>query len=142
MQDSVSASLRLIIREHIERNGFIDATCGPVSQQPRRGRPVGSGSGQQRIDDADTDETDGSDDAAEADLDFGELPEPTKQAIDEPVGLQIAQATGRAAQGIAQQEQAAAEQRAALSTSTTATPEQDDSGPADMDDIFSTGRNR
>ena len=41
-QDSLSASLRTIIRESIERDGYVDATCKPVEQLPRRGRPVGS----------------------------------------------------------------------------------------------------
>lgn len=41
-QDNLSASLRTIIRESIERDGYVDATCKPVEQLPRRGRPVGS----------------------------------------------------------------------------------------------------
>lgn len=40
-QDNLSASLRTIIRESIERDGYVDATCKPVEQLPRRGRPVG-----------------------------------------------------------------------------------------------------
>lgn len=43
-QDNLSYSLRTVIREYIERHGFVDATCHPVSQQPRRGRPPASGS--------------------------------------------------------------------------------------------------
>ena len=31
--------MRALIRESIERNGYRDATCYPVVQQPRRGRP-------------------------------------------------------------------------------------------------------
>ncbi|WP_284982376.1 hypothetical protein [Arthrobacter sp. efr-133-TYG-118] len=38
-QASISHSLRLLIRESIERDGFIDVTYRPVKQLPRRGRP-------------------------------------------------------------------------------------------------------
>lgn len=42
-QDNVSASLRLLIRDSIERDGYVDVVNRPVEQQPRRGRPVGTG---------------------------------------------------------------------------------------------------
>lgn len=38
-QSTLSHSLRQIIREAIERDGFVDVTCRPVKQLPRRGRP-------------------------------------------------------------------------------------------------------
>ena len=38
-QSDISASVRSLIREAIERYGYRDATCYPVQQQPRRGRP-------------------------------------------------------------------------------------------------------
>ena len=38
-QSDLSASVRSLIREAIERHGYRDATCYPVQQQPRRGRP-------------------------------------------------------------------------------------------------------
>ena len=38
-QSDLSNSVRALIREAIERNGYRDATCYPVQQQPRRGRP-------------------------------------------------------------------------------------------------------
>lgn len=38
-QSDLSASVRALIRESIEKNGYRDATCYPVVQQPRRGRP-------------------------------------------------------------------------------------------------------
>lgn len=38
-QSDLSASARSLIREAIERHGYRDATCYPVQQQPRRGRP-------------------------------------------------------------------------------------------------------
>lgn len=39
MQEDISVSLRLLIRESIERNGFVDVMNRPVEQLPRRGRP-------------------------------------------------------------------------------------------------------
>lgn len=47
LQDSISDSLRLLIRESIQRDGYIDVANRPLEQQPRRGRPVGSGDSQQ-----------------------------------------------------------------------------------------------
>lgn len=38
-QSDLSTSVRSLIREAIERHGYRDATCYPVQQQPRRGRP-------------------------------------------------------------------------------------------------------
>jgi hypothetical protein len=38
-QDDVSQSLRLLIRESIQRDGYIDVVNRPVEQLPRRGRP-------------------------------------------------------------------------------------------------------
>lgn len=38
-QSDLSASVRSLIREAIERHGYRDATCYRVQQQPRRGRP-------------------------------------------------------------------------------------------------------
>lgn len=38
-QRSISGSMRLLIREAIRREGYIDVVNKPVEQQPRRGRP-------------------------------------------------------------------------------------------------------
>ncbi|MGW6602860.1 hypothetical protein [Streptomyces sp. NPDC055036] len=38
-QENISQSLRLLIRESIERDGYIDVYYKPVDQLPRRGRP-------------------------------------------------------------------------------------------------------
>lgn len=38
-QSDLSASVRALIRDAIRRDGYQDATCYPVKQQPRRGRP-------------------------------------------------------------------------------------------------------
>lgn len=39
-QDDLSASLRLLVRESIQRDGYIDVVNRPVGQLPRRGRPL------------------------------------------------------------------------------------------------------
>jgi hypothetical protein len=39
VQENISSSLRLLIRESIEREGYIDVVNKPVEQLPRRGRP-------------------------------------------------------------------------------------------------------
>ncbi|MFE4332489.1 hypothetical protein ACFRQM_24615 [Streptomyces sp. NPDC056831] len=38
-QENISQSLRLLIRESIQRDGYIDVVYKPVDQLPRRGRP-------------------------------------------------------------------------------------------------------
>ncbi|MEU9167816.1 hypothetical protein AB0D34_08475 [Streptomyces sp. NPDC048420] len=38
-QENISQSLRLLIRESIQRDGYIDVFYKPVDQLPRRGRP-------------------------------------------------------------------------------------------------------
>ena len=43
-QDNVSVSVRLLVRDAIERDGYCDVLTRPVTQQPRRGRPPGSSS--------------------------------------------------------------------------------------------------
>ena len=42
LQDNASLSVRLLIRESIERNGYVDVMNKPVTQLPKRGRPAGS----------------------------------------------------------------------------------------------------
>lgn len=42
LQDNQSLSMRMLIRENIERNGYIDVVNRPVVQLPKRGRPLGS----------------------------------------------------------------------------------------------------
>lgn len=39
LQDDASASVRHLIQESIQRDGYIDVINRPVEQQPRRGRP-------------------------------------------------------------------------------------------------------
>lgn len=39
LQDSISESVRLLIRESIQREGYVDVVNKPVEQLPRRGRP-------------------------------------------------------------------------------------------------------
>lgn len=45
-QENVSQSLRLLIREAIQRDGYIDVAYKPVDQLPRRGRPPAEASEQ------------------------------------------------------------------------------------------------
>ena len=56
-QSDLSASVRSLIREAIERHGYRDATCYPVQQQPRRGRPPKSTELTEQADQADQPET-------------------------------------------------------------------------------------
>lgn len=42
LQDNQSLSVRMLIRESIERNGYVDVINKPVAQLPKRGRPVGA----------------------------------------------------------------------------------------------------
>lgn len=44
LQDDASASVRLLIQESIQRNGYVDIINRPVGQLPRRGRPPADGS--------------------------------------------------------------------------------------------------
>lgn len=39
LQDDASASMRMLIRESIQRDGYVDVVNRHVEQQPRRGRP-------------------------------------------------------------------------------------------------------
>ncbi|XAS67148.1 hypothetical protein V3C33_17105 [Micrococcaceae bacterium Sec5.7] len=41
LQDNPSLSIRMLIRESIERLGYVDVINRPVAQLPTRGRPVG-----------------------------------------------------------------------------------------------------
>ncbi|MCX5103516.1 hypothetical protein [Streptomyces sp. NBC_00439] len=45
-QENISQSLRLLIRESIQRDGYIDVVYKPVDQLPRRGRPPLESTGQ------------------------------------------------------------------------------------------------
>ena len=42
LQDNPSLSVRMLIRESIERLGYVDVVNRPVAQLPKRGRPAGS----------------------------------------------------------------------------------------------------
>lgn len=42
LQDNQSLSVRMLIRESIERIGYVDVVNRPVAQLPKRGRPAGS----------------------------------------------------------------------------------------------------
>lgn len=135
MQDNVSGSLRLVIREYIERHGFVDATCAPVEKLPRRGRPPkderehpGADAAQGYDERCEDDELDD-----EVDLDrYADDGEGEGEDSSAMLGHLIAQSSGRAAEGHLQQAQA----ERGLASQEEA-PE-----PQDMSDIFSAGRNR
>lgn len=55
-QSDLSASVRALIRDAIERNGYRDATCYPVQQQPRRGRPPKQAEQAEQVDQAEQSE--------------------------------------------------------------------------------------
>jgi hypothetical protein len=54
-QENISQSLRLLIRESIQRDGYIDVFYKPVDQLPRRGRPPLEITDQHEDDEATTD---------------------------------------------------------------------------------------
>lgn len=82
-QSTLSHSLRQIIREAIERDGFVDVTCRPVKQLPRRGRPPqDSATGSEP-------EPEKDDDKAPRLLDMS-LDDDDEDLGDEPIGEQIA----------------------------------------------------
>lgn len=43
LQENHSLSVRQLIRENIERHGYIDVVNRPVAQLPKKGRPAGQG---------------------------------------------------------------------------------------------------
>lgn len=55
VQADISQSLRLLIRESIQRDGYIDVFYKPVDQLPRRGRPPLEITDQHEDDEATTD---------------------------------------------------------------------------------------
>ncbi|WP_433855171.1 hypothetical protein [Streptomyces kronopolitis] len=54
-QENISQSLRLLIRESIQRDGYVDVYYKPVDQLPRRGRPPLESTEQHEDDEATTD---------------------------------------------------------------------------------------
>lgn len=84
-QSTLSHSLRQIIREAIERDGFVDVTCRPVKQLPRRGRPP------QDSATSSASESEKDDDKAPRLLNM-DLDDDDEDLGTEPIGEQIAQA--------------------------------------------------
>lgn len=116
-QINLSTSLRLAIREWIERHGYGDATCLPVAQLPPRGRPP------RRL----TEDSEESDDRADS-ADSAEEPAPESDGSD------------------GADDQQAGEPESEPSTGTDADESADDSTgagsdePVDMDAIFAANR--
>lgn len=68
LQDSISDSVRLLIRESIQREGYVDVVNKPVGQLPRRGRPPGDANeqgGRPSAEPDDADATSGPQEAAD-----------------------------------------------------------------------------
>lgn len=85
-QSDLSASVRSLIREAIERHGYRDATCYPVVQQPRRGRPPKSTEPAEQVEQAEFTEltVDGHPIPAKIAALKQELPVPHKDESDAP----------------------------------------------------------
>ncbi|MDX3020054.1 hypothetical protein [Streptomyces acidiscabies] len=58
VQADISQSIRLLIRESIQRDGYADVYYKPVEQLPRRGRPPLESTEQREDDEAVTDQAD------------------------------------------------------------------------------------
>lgn len=128
LQDNPSLSMRMLIRENIERNGYIDVVNRPVVQLPKRGRPLGSEE-DQAVEAVPSHETPTDVQPAPADLDLSadasHAPELLGIALDVP---SLVNAT-------------APEQAAANGSSPTPSePEQSSGGQFDVNDIFTSVR--
>ncbi|MET3172964.1 UNVERIFIED_ORG: hypothetical protein ABIB52_000792 [Arthrobacter sp. UYCu721] len=140
LQDNPSLSVRMLIRENIERNGYVDVINRPVAQLPKRGRPPGSED--EQVDAADQAGTPSAaaptqpvrqPAAATTDLDL------SQEAPREPELLGIALEDPTL--GRTPSQQPAPQQDAAPDSSPIPSePEQPSSGQIEVNDIFSTLR--
>ncbi|UJW28814.1 hypothetical protein L3Q67_26500 [Saccharothrix sp. AJ9571] len=132
-QENISRSLQLLIRESIQRDGYIDVVNRPVEQLPRRGRPP-SATGDladARIAERNEDgESDGHHVAAEGARAQGPIRDQTAE--------HEARSDSKPAATISspQVEHETAPPRETQPPSTTSAPD----GPLDMDAIFSNRR--
>ncbi|MGY4541369.1 hypothetical protein ACVWY0_001278 [Arthrobacter sp. UYNi723] len=142
LQDNPSLSMRMLIRENIERNGYVDVINRPVVQLPKRGRPAGS-------------EEELSDPAEQAGAPRAAAPTlPVHQPAAAPADLDLRQKERTAPEllGIAledpvlartqppSQQQAPQQNAAPDSSPVPSEPEQPSSGQLEVNDIFSTLR--
>lgn len=140
LQDNPSLSVRMLIRENIERNGYVDVINRPVAQLPKRGRPAGS-----------EEEPAGAAHAAAA----PELPVRQPAAVSTDLDLRQEERKAPELVGIALEaptlagtqsqqpapQQPAPQQAAALNSSPVPSePEHPSSGQMEVNDIFSTLR--
>lgn len=94
LQNDISHSLQLLIRESIQRDGYIDVVNRPIEQLPRRGRPP---QGEPSASSEDEDASDGADggffeSAAQASPEAREeLPEKTSAGVEAQREAQAAQ---------------------------------------------------
>ncbi|MDP9904719.1 hypothetical protein [Arthrobacter bambusae] len=90
-QSSISQSLRLLIRESIERDGFIDVTFKPVKQLPRRGRPPGDANEPSRSPQGEPVEDDaGSSAQLPEHVQAASVAAPERMQVSEPIESQVA----------------------------------------------------
>jgi hypothetical protein len=142
LQDNPSLSVRMLIRENIERNGYVDVINKPVAQLPKRGRPPGS---EDELSDP-AEEQAGAPRAAAPTL-------PVRQPAAAPTDLDLSQEARTEPEllGIALEDpvlaaqppsqQPAPQQDAAPDSSPAPSePEQPSSGQMEVNDIFSTLR--
>lgn len=123
LQDNQSLSVRMLIRESIERIGYVDVVNRPVTQLPKRGRPAGSSEEDQAT----------NEDAAAA-------PAPVSQAA-RPQVPAVAPAEPEPAPQRAQSPQQAVQgSTPPVPQTLPSEPEQSSSEPLEVNDIFSTLR--
>ena len=134
LQDNASLSMRLLIRESIERNGYVDVMNKPVAQLPKRGRPAGSEDPGEGLP------------PAPAPIPFAAPPQTQPVATPVPAA-EVPQDEPKPVQpGIAQAAPApvpdhgSRQAPAVDSFPAPSNPEQPSSGPMEVNDIFSTLR--
>lgn len=134
LQDNASLSVRLLIRESIERNGYVDVMNKPVTQLPKRGRPAGADDPGEGLPPA----------AAPVPVPAPRQAQPVTASVpaarapqDEPKPVQpgIAQAAPAPVPDHGSRQAPAEDSMPAPSK-----PEQPSSGPMEVNDIFSTLR--
>lgn len=126
MQDNHSQSIRMLIRESIERHGYIDVVNRPVAQLPKRGRPATQGDDSARMQSGEP----AASPSATTELDLSE------QQRAEPELLGIALVTPALAVTPAPERAAAAAEVAVVMPQ----PEPISAAPMEVNDIFSALR--
>ncbi|WP_309107646.1 hypothetical protein [Arthrobacter sp.] len=131
LQDNPSLSIRMLIRESIERLGYVDVVNRPVSQLPTRERPVGPEEGSTRTErNAGTAVLPAALDQQMATPAASEDPGLSQQTETEPEILSIALAAPTLVQKPAPQQDD-------VNTSSSTSPEPEQPSAVEVNDIFS-----